>query len=162
MANNANAELHEAWGNFLGQYPWDWFLTLTFREPVPSFTAHNRFARFARDIDKTAGLPVAWFRADEYGPATGRLHIPRADAQHRGEGRALVLPLDATLGTSQLLCPHLPFDPTRAASFYCQIRHQSQRRLGCVRQPRRLQAATAGALRRQNSVEVTLPDLNSV
>ena len=68
--------LRNAWGDFLsGVVAWDWFLTLTFREPVPSFRAYRLFAKFCREIEKAAGQPIAWFRGDEYGPRGGRLHL---------------------------------------------------------------------------------------
>ncbi len=68
-------QLSDAWGIFLAVYPWDWFVTLTFREPPGSFRAHRMFARFAREIEKAANAPIGWFRADEYGPTGGRLHM---------------------------------------------------------------------------------------
>ena len=70
-----NRQLAEAWGQFLSQYPWDWFVTLTFREPVGSFRAHRLFGYFVRDLEKAAGVPIFWFRADEIGPNGGRFHI---------------------------------------------------------------------------------------
>jgi hypothetical protein len=77
--------LREAWGDFVSGYPWDWFCAFSFRGmpdrktgalvDVPTGTAHNLFSAFCRDIQKVAESPVAWFRADEYGPRGGRLHI---------------------------------------------------------------------------------------
>src|SRR5215472_787867 len=67
--------ISDAWGEFLLGFPWDWFATFTFREPVPSFRAHRLFGRFAREVEEAAGLPIAWFRGDEYGPRGGRLHV---------------------------------------------------------------------------------------
>lgn len=64
-----------AWGEFLSRWAWDWFVTLTFREPVPSFRAYRLFRKFVRDVEKAAGLPIAWFLAFEYGPRGGRLHL---------------------------------------------------------------------------------------
>ncbi|PYV66796.1 MAG: hypothetical protein DMG96_41280, partial [Acidobacteria bacterium] len=36
-----NRQLTEGWGQFLSQFSWDWFLTLTFRDWVVSFRAHR-------------------------------------------------------------------------------------------------------------------------
>lgn len=68
-------QLSDAWGDFLSRYPWDWFLTLTFRDPTQSFRAHRLFGYFVKDIEKAAGVPVGWFRGDEYGSRLGRFHM---------------------------------------------------------------------------------------
>ncbi len=44
-----NGQLVEAWGQFLSQFSWDWFVTLTFRDEVNSFRGHRLFSQ--RDID---------------------------------------------------------------------------------------------------------------
>lgn len=108
--------LVEAWGDFLGGFPWDWFCTLTFRDPVPSFTAHRRFAFFMRDVEQAAGLPIAWFRADEYGPLGGRLHL-HALVSNVGHLRRLTWMdrWDARNGYARIL----KFDPEKGAAYYC-------------------------------------------
>jgi hypothetical protein len=68
-------QLAEAWGQFLSEFDWDWFVTLTFRDEIKSFSAHRYFERFARDIEKQAAQPIFWFRADEEGSRLGRFHI---------------------------------------------------------------------------------------
>ena len=74
-AFSMNRQLTEAWGQFLLQFSWDWFVTLTFRDEVGSFRAHRLFGYFVRDLEKAAGIPIFWFRADEIGPHGGRFHI---------------------------------------------------------------------------------------
>jgi hypothetical protein len=114
------SELRDAMAGFLARFPWDWFLTLTFRDPVPSFTAHRRFSRFARDIEKAANLPVAWFRADEYGPAGGRLHLHALmintaalsrlhwmDQWNHRNGYARILAFDPALGAAHYCAKYL-------------------------------------------------------
>ena len=74
------------------------------------------FARFARDIQGAAGVPIGWFRGDEYGPLGGRLHmhalmlntahLPRMAWLNEWNRRA---------GFARIL----PFDPTKGAAFYC-------------------------------------------
>lgn len=106
-------QLAEAWGQFLSRYSWDWFLTLTFRDPVPSFRAHRLFLRFARQIEEAAERPIAWFRGDEIGPRGGRLHLHALmlnvahlrrlfwmDEWNRLAGYARILPFDPTLGAA--------------------------------------------------------------
>jgi hypothetical protein len=70
-----NRTLTAAWGEFLSQFCWNWFVTLTFRDYVKSFRAHRLFGYFVRDIEKAAGQPIIWFRADEIGPQGGRFHM---------------------------------------------------------------------------------------
>jgi hypothetical protein len=53
------------WGQFLSRFSWDWFLSLTFRDEVKSFRAHRLFGYFVRDLEKAAGIPIFWFRAEE-------------------------------------------------------------------------------------------------
>ncbi len=67
--------LSDAWGDFLGQYHWDWFVTLTFAGDVKTFTAHNRCNAWLRSLEKAAGHPIAWFRGDEYGNKFGKFHM---------------------------------------------------------------------------------------
>ncbi len=109
-------QLAEAWGSFLAGYPWDWFVTLTFREPVVSFRAHRLFHSFCCDIDRIAGTPIGWFRADEYGPRGGRLHI-HALMLNVAHLRRLSL-----MDKWQKLAGYariLPFDPDKGAAYYC-------------------------------------------
>lgn len=109
-------QLAEAWGQFLSGYPWDWFATLTFREPVGSFRAHRLFGYFVRDIEKAAGIPIAWFRGDEYGPRGGRLHL-HALMLNVAHLRRLTWMDDwnRRAGYARIL----PFDPGRGAAYYC-------------------------------------------
>ena len=79
-------ELANAWGEFLSRFPWDWFLTLTFAEPVGSFRAHRLFGKFAVDIEKAAGRPIGWFRGDEYGVARRAFPHACTDAQYSRSG----------------------------------------------------------------------------
>lgn len=55
--------------------PWDWFATLTFNRIVSVNGAHYWFKRYVEWAEKASGVPVRAFRADEYGPLHGRLHI---------------------------------------------------------------------------------------
>ncbi len=84
-ARSERGRLRWEWGNFVSRFPWDWFCSFSFRGmldrragelvDVPPGTAHNLFSAFCHDIQRVAGNPVVWFRADEYGPRGGRLHL---------------------------------------------------------------------------------------
>lgn len=67
--------LSDAWGDFLSQYRWDWFVTLTFEGDVKTFTAHRRCNVWLRSLEKAAGQPIAWFRGDEFGEKFGKFHM---------------------------------------------------------------------------------------
>ena len=67
--------LSDALGDFLGQYHWDWYVTLTFAGDVKTFTARNRCSTWLRSLEKAADHPIAWFRGDEYGEKFGKFHM---------------------------------------------------------------------------------------
>jgi hypothetical protein len=109
-------QLVAGWGQFLSGFPWDWFLTLTFKDEVGSFRAHRLFGFFVRDIEKAAGLPIFWFRADEIGFHGGRFHI------HALIGNVAHLRrLTWTDRWNKLagIARILPFDSKRGAAYYC-------------------------------------------
>jgi hypothetical protein len=69
--------------------------------------------RFLRDLEKDAGVPVYWFRADEYGECFGRFHMHLLignvahlrrlywmDEWNRRAGYARILPFDGTKGAA--------------------------------------------------------------
>ena len=69
-----------------------------------------------RDVEQAAGLPIAWFRADEYGPLGGRLHL-HALVSNVGHLRRLTWMdrWDARNGYARIL----KFDPEKGAAYYC-------------------------------------------
>lgn len=111
-----NRQLVEGWGQFLSQFSWDWFVTLTFRDWVVSFRAHRLFGYFVRDLEKAAGIPIFWFRADEIGPHGGRFHI-HALIGNVGNLRRMtwVDRWDRLAGYARIL----PFSSKRGAAYYC-------------------------------------------
>lgn len=64
----------QAWGQHLGRYPWDHFLTLTFRRESIADFARRSWLAYVRRLEKLAAMPLVWFYGTEYG-ALGRLHI---------------------------------------------------------------------------------------
>jgi hypothetical protein len=107
--------LSDSWGDFLGQFHWDWFVTLTFEGDVKTFTARNRCNAWLRSLEKAAGQPIAWFRGDEYGEKFGKFHmhllISNVAELHRFTWMAR---WKARNGIARIF----PFDPTRGAAFY--------------------------------------------
>jgi hypothetical protein len=108
--------LSQAWGQFLSQFSWDWFLTLTFRDWVKSFRAHRLFGYFVRDIEQAAGQPITWFRADEIGPHGGRFHIHALMGNVAHLRRmSWIDKWDELAGFARIL----PFNAYQGAAFYC-------------------------------------------
>jgi hypothetical protein len=109
-------QLTEAMGGFLSQYPWDWFATFTFRDWVKSFTAHRKFELFMRELEKAAGIPIFWFRADEIGTHGGRFHIHALIGNVAHLRRLTWMDRWNDLaGIARIL----PFNAKRGAAFYC-------------------------------------------
>ena len=109
-------ELSQSWGLFLSQFHWDWFVTLTFRDPQPSFRANRLYQRFARDVERAAGLGVAWFMVFEYGSRTGRLHIHALMLNVAHLNRLMWMEeWNQRAGYARIL----PFDRSKGAAFYC-------------------------------------------
>jgi hypothetical protein len=110
------SQLAEGWGQFLSQFSWDWFATLTFRDEVKSFTAHRRFERFVRDVERAAGLPIYWFRVDEIGSRLGRFHL-HALFGNVGHLRRMYWmdKWSERVGYARIF----PFTDRRGAAYYC-------------------------------------------
>jgi len=109
--------LSEAWGQFLSRFPWDWFLSLTFRDDVKSFRAHRLYGYFVRDLEKAAGgTPIFWFRADEIGPRGGRFHM------HALIGNVAHLRRMSWIDRWDRLAGYariVPFNARKGAAYYC-------------------------------------------
>jgi hypothetical protein len=108
-------QLVAGWGQFLSGFPWDWFLTLTFKDEVGSFRAHRLFGFFVRDIEKASGIPIFWFRADEIG-FHGRFHIHALIGNVASLRRLTWMDRwNKLAGIARIL----PFDSKRGAAYYC-------------------------------------------
>jgi hypothetical protein len=109
-------ELSHAWGVFLSRFPWDWFVTLTFRAQQPSFRAYHLFRRFANDLQRASRFRVAWFMVFEYGHRTGRLHIHALMLNVAHLGRlSWMEEWNQRAGYARIL----PFNRDEGAAFYC-------------------------------------------
>jgi hypothetical protein len=109
-------QLAVAWGQFLSGFSWDWYVTLTFRDWVKSFRAHRLFEQFMRDLEKAAGIPIFWFRADELGTHGGKFHIHALIGNVAHLRRLTWMDRWHDLaGIARIL----PFNAKRGAAFYC-------------------------------------------
>ena len=48
------------YGYFINSWPWEWFLTLTFREPVSLDTARRQLLNWNRDLCTSEGIQTAF------------------------------------------------------------------------------------------------------
>jgi hypothetical protein len=109
-------QLAVAWGQFLSGFSWDWYATLTFRDWVKSFRAHRLFEQFMRDLEKAAGIPIFWFRADEIGFHGGRFHIHALIGNVAHLRRLTWMDhWDKLAGIARIF----PFNAKRGAASYC-------------------------------------------
>ena len=99
----------------LSRYRWDWFGSFTFRDLPPTFTAHRRFRAFIRHVERAAGVPVAYFRADEYGERLGKFHL-HALVMNVGNLRRMdwLDEWNRRHGFARIF----EYDPTKGAAFY--------------------------------------------
>ena len=113
-------QLAASWGDFLSQFSWDWFVTLTFRDEVQSFRAHRLFGYLMRDLEAAAGIPIFWFRVDEIGEHGGRFHMHALignvahlrrldwmDIWERRAGYARILPFDNLRGAAYYVAKYI-------------------------------------------------------
>jgi hypothetical protein len=67
--------LSDSWGDFLCQFRWDWYVTLTFAGDVKTFTARNRCNAWLKSLERAAGQPISWFLGEEFGDRFGKFHL---------------------------------------------------------------------------------------
>jgi len=71
-------EVEKAWGYWLNQYGWDWFVTLTFKHPVTKRQAFKRFNRWKVQLKKASGSRIHYIMVMEdhkYRGSIPHLHL---------------------------------------------------------------------------------------
>lgn len=67
--------LPSEFGEFIaGLAPWDWWVTLTFRNEVVPDQGVSRIREYLEDLQRSTGKPVGWVLAEEFGGLGGRYH----------------------------------------------------------------------------------------
>jgi hypothetical protein len=105
-------------GVWLSGFPWDWYATMTFAEPVHPEQAARRWQRWVRDLEEQQEHRVRWARALEY-QKRGVIHdhalvwFGGADEARRltgmdrweviGQGYARIVTYDPHLGATHYL-----------------------------------------------------------
>ena len=67
--------LKESWAEFINQWRWQWWITLTFRDNVTRKTAQRKWNQWLRSIEKELKDEVGYFRASELQSARNVLHF---------------------------------------------------------------------------------------
>lgn len=57
--------VRESWANFINQWRWQWFITLTFRDKVNQKTANRKWNQWLRAIERALCHDIGYFRASE-------------------------------------------------------------------------------------------------
>lgn len=110
-----------SWGVFLDRFPWDWFVTLTFRGTVGEWGAERKFRRLVRTMRHDCGHRVEWFRVTEWHKFRNvpHYHALFTDCKQlrrmryvdwwwgQGFGTARIFPYDKRLGAGQYLGKYL-------------------------------------------------------
>ena len=108
--------LVEVWGDFLSNYRWSWFATLTFREETKSFAGLRKFNAFIGALERATKRSVPFFRADQLGDINGRFHIHALIANVEDLRRLTWMDWWKEInGFAKIE----PFDPSKGAPWYC-------------------------------------------
>lgn len=65
----------KAWGQFLVQFSWNWFGTVTFRNRMSREKAWQICHSFLCGIQNASNTPLGWFAVEGRGSLNGRLHL---------------------------------------------------------------------------------------
>jgi len=58
--------IRDSWVKFLSQYPWEWFVTLTFPQFISLRRANRFWNRWLRKMEKKLNSAPGYFRVTEY------------------------------------------------------------------------------------------------
>lgn len=112
-------------GEFLSQFPWDWFVTITWRQDITDYGAWRRIRAWLCWLEREARNHVGAYIAVEYhrwrsGPnylvphahllVLGVAHLQRTAVWKRTyerHGRARILPYDPTKGASHYVSKYV-------------------------------------------------------
>lgn len=123
-AVSLNAELAQAWGGWLDALgPWEWFVTLTFRDPEPNLRTYTRpgWARAKhawKDFTEFVEPPLGglrWVRAFEVQKWRG---VPHVHALVAGMSSRQFKPVSGFLWKRYGFCRILDYDRELGANYY--------------------------------------------
>lgn len=108
--------LPREFGEFIaGLAPWDWWVTLTFRNEVVPDQGVAKIREYLGDVQRNTGKPLGWVLAEEFGGLGGRFHchllITGVGGLHR---RFWWSEAFRRFGRSKIK----PFDKGQGAAFY--------------------------------------------
>lgn len=112
-----NMVMREAWGTWLSElWDWEWFVTLTFRNPSMGRGAANKIWRtWVREMEKSSGKAPGFFRVSERTPYRYAPHYHALMLNVDGLRRLKWLDRWVELaGWARVL----PYYPTNGAAYY--------------------------------------------
>ncbi len=104
------------WGAWLDGWPWEWFVTATFRDPVGVEQAHDRWRKWTHEIEDAVQASLGWVRCTEY--QRWRKGIPHYHALVLGVGNTRRLAWMDRWNQLAGFARILPYDPRNGARFY--------------------------------------------
>lgn len=118
-----DSEIKAAFAEWLGRYHWDYFLTVTFREPLPPHRGQNVLNSIARTIKRVAGEPRMLFLGMEQ-HTSSFLHCHGLYMRKMGNGgliyaHQLWKPLFDTYGYSRVEEVRSQSDAAKYVTKYC-------------------------------------------
>lgn len=105
--------LREGWAHFLDGFEWDWFGSLSFRQPQTPEAAQRRFAGWVRRVEQRSCGAVNWFYVIENSPA-GLAHVHCLAKTHRSISVSDMRGAWSLNGFADIV----RYDPSRGARFY--------------------------------------------
>lgn len=68
-------KVRESWAEFINQWRWQWFVTLTFRDKVNKKTANRKWNKWLRALESELKSEVGYFRCSELQRVRNVLHF---------------------------------------------------------------------------------------
>jgi hypothetical protein len=106
----------QAWGEFLQEFRWQWFVTLTFRHQISTGTAWQICREFLCNTQNISRYPLGWFAVGGRVARCHRLHFHLLLAGARDlRSRELERNWYGRAGRAAVV----EYDKSRGAAFYC-------------------------------------------
>jgi len=114
-----NSSLRELWSEWLNEYDWNWWTTLTFRNKVTKKAANKKWNRWLRAIEEETEVSPGYFRVTEnqernvlhfHALMLGVEHLRRLTFMDRWfeiAGYARIYPYDSKRGANHYLTKYI-------------------------------------------------------
>lgn len=112
--------LKEAWAEFIEEYTWEWWVSLTFRDKVSTKTANRKWNKWLKALEKELEDQVGYFRVTELQRPRNCLHFHALMLNLKGArrltwmdrwdliaGYARIFPYEKSKGANHYLCKYV-------------------------------------------------------